>query len=74
LDFEFRSPTAVAESSGVITGLSQVENLAVMSPLVTVGAHQPILVKILKNDGESGCGWLYQNPKILRKAKKSRTY
>jgi len=42
LDFGFRSATelwAVAESSGVTTGLSQGENLAAVGPLVTVGVH-----------------------------------
>jgi len=62
----------VAESSGVTTGLSHGQNVAERGPLVTVGGSLAnTRKKKLENNGESGCGWLYRNPKSPQNNPKS---
>jgi len=58
-------------------GLSAVsgieENIAERGPLATIGVSLAILIKKLRNDGASRCGWLYQNPKPPKITPKNTT-
>jgi len=59
--------------------LSQGGNLAGRGPLATVSVGVPLVKtqKKMRNDGESGCGWLYRNSAspeyTLKNAKKQPT-